>query len=153
MIKKDELINQLREKGLKITPQRLAIIDAFIENSLKHPGATLIYRESRKKLKSISLSTVYATLKEFSENGLIKELEFDRMENRYDGDLSEHINLVCKKCGDISDYYLPSSIAPKDIQRKSGFVVTDARMEYYGYCHNCLKILNSFIQNNADRTN
>ena len=139
MIKKDDFIGQLREKGFKITPQRLAIIDAFVENQLIHPGATLIYREARKKLKNISLSTVYATLKEFFENGLIKALEFDRMENRYDGDLSEHINLVCKKCGSISDFHLTSSIEHKDVMRKSGFVVTDARMEYYGYCRNCLK--------------
>jgi len=99
----------------------------------------LIYQETRKKLKSISLSTVYATLKEFSEQGLIKALEFDRMENRYDGNLSEHINLICKRCGAISDFDLPSTIEPKDIMRKSGFVVTDTRMEYYGYCRDCLK--------------
>ena len=139
MINKNDLIGQLREKGLKITPQRLAVIDALVENRHKHPGATLICQETRKKLKSISLSTVYATLKEFSEQGLIKALEFDRMENRYDGNLSEHINLICKRCGAISDFDLPSSIEPKDIMRKSGFVVTDTRMEYYGYCRDCLK--------------
>ena len=139
MINKNDLIGQLREKGLKITPQRLAVIDALVENRHKLSGATLIYQETRKKLKSISLSTVYATLKEFSEQGLIKALEFDRMENRYDGNLSEHINLICKRCGAISDFDLPSSIEPKDIMRKSGFVVTDNRMEYYGYCRDCLK--------------
>ena len=139
MINKNDLIGQLKEKGLKITPQRLAVIDALVENRHKHPGATLIYQETRKKIKSISLSTVYATLKEFSEQGLIKALEFDRMENRYDGNLSEHINLICKRCGAISDFDLPSSIEPKDIMRKSGFVVTDTRMEYYGYCRDCLK--------------
>ncbi len=139
MINKNDLIGQLKEKGLKITPQRLAVIDALVENRHKHSGATLIYQETRKKLKSISLSTVYATLKEFSEQGLIKALEFDRMENRYDGNLSEHINLICKRCGAISDFDLPSTIEPKDIMRKSGFVVTDTRMEYYGYCRDCLK--------------
>ncbi len=139
MINKNDLIGQLREKGLKVTPQRLAIIEALVENRHEHPGATLIYQEARKKLKSVSLSTVYATLKEFSENGMVRSLEFDRMENRYDGNLSEHINLVCKKCGSISDFNLPSSMEPKDIMRKSGFVVTDMRMEYYGYCRNCLK--------------
>jgi Fe2+ or Zn2+ uptake regulation protein len=139
MIIKNDLIGQLKEKGLKITPQRLAVVDALVENRDKHPGATLIYQETRKKLKSISLSTVYATLKEFSEQGLIKALEFDRIENRYDGNLSEHINLICKRCGAISDFDLPSSIEPKDIMRKSGFVVTDTRMEYYGYCRDCLK--------------
>jgi len=139
MLNKDDLIGQLKEKGLKITPQRLAIIDALVENREAHPGATLIYEAARKKARRISLSTVYATMKEFSENGLIKQLEFDRMENRCDGNLSEHINLVCKKCGSISDFDLPSSIEPKDIMRKSGFVVTDTRMEYYGYCRDCLK--------------
>ncbi|MDP2853366.1 MAG: Fur family transcriptional regulator [Smithellaceae bacterium] len=124
-IKKEDLIGQLKEKGLKITPQRLAIIDALVEIREMHPGATLIFNEARKKAKRVSLSTVYATLKEFSENGLIKQLEFDRMENRYDGNLSEHINLICKRCGKIIDYHIPATLEPKDIPRKSGFLVTD----------------------------
>ena len=107
MINKEDLISQLREKGLKVTSQRLAVIDALVKNRKLHPGASLIYKEARKKTKSVSLSTVYATLKEFSENGLIKSLEFDRMENRYDANLSEHINLICKRCGAIIDYDLP----------------------------------------------
>lgn len=139
MINKEDLINQLREKGLKLTPQRLAIINALVKNCGAHPGASLIYKDARKKAKSVSLSTVYATLKEFSEKGLIKSLEFDRMENRYDGNLSEHINLICKQCGAILDYNLPATVEPKDIARKSGFVVTEARMEYYGHCRDCLK--------------
>ena len=138
-INKEDLIGQLKEKGLKITPQRLAIIDALVEKRDAHPGATLIYDEARKKAGHVSLSTVYATLKEFSESGLIKQLEFDRMENRYDGDLSEHINLICKRCGTIIDYHIPASLEPKDIARKPGFVVTDTRMEFHGYCHDCLK--------------
>jgi len=139
MINKEDLISQLREKGLKVTPQRLAVIDALVKNRKLHPGASLIYKEARKKTKSVSLSTVYATLKEFSENGLIKSLEFDRMENRYDANLSEHINLICKRCGAIIDYDLPTTVEPRDIVKKSGFVVTEARMEYYGYCRDCLK--------------
>jgi Fur family transcriptional regulator, peroxide stress response regulator len=139
MINKEDLIGQLKEKGLKITPQRLAIIDALVENRHAHPGATLIFNEARKKAKRVSLSTVYATLKEFSASGLIRQLEFDRMENRYDANLSEHLNLICKRCGAIFDFNLPATIEPKDIARKTGFVVTDTRMEYYGYCSDCLK--------------
>ena len=138
MITKEELIGQLKESGLKITPQRLAIIDALVANGHLHPGASLIYEEAKKKTKRISLSTVYATLGEFSQNGLIKALEFDRMENRYEGNMAEHLNLICRKCGRIFDYNLPQSIEPKDIARKAGFVVTDSRMEYYGYCRDCL---------------
>ncbi len=138
-INKEDLIGQLKEKSLKITPQRLAIIDALVDNCDRHPGVTLIFNEARKKANRVSLSTVYATLKEFSESGLIKQLEFDRMENRYDGNLSEHINLICKRCGNIIDYRLPANLEPKDIGRKSGFVVTDTRMEFHGYCRDCLK--------------
>ena len=136
---KEDLIGQIKGKGLKVTPQRLAIIDALVENAHLHPGATLIYNEARKIQKRVSLSTVYAALKEFSENGLIKQMEFDRMENRYDGNMSEHINLICKRCKTIIDYHLLSTIEPKDITRKAGFVVTETRMEYYGYCRDCLK--------------
>lgn len=136
---KEDLIGKLKEKGFKITSQRLAIIDALLENHHAHPGATLIFNEARKKANHVSLSTVYATLKEFSENGLIRQLEFDRMENRYDGNLSDHINLICKRCGKIIDYDIPTLFEPKDITRKSGFIITDARMECHGYCRDCLK--------------
>ncbi len=139
MINKEDLISQLKEKGLRVTPQRLAIIEALVKNCQAHPSASLIYRAARKKVKSVSLSTVYATLKEFSQKGLIKSLEFDRMENRYDGNLSDHVNLICKRCGKIIDYHIPANLEPKDITRKSGFVVTDTRMEFHGYCRDCLK--------------
>ena len=137
-INKEDLIGQLKERGLKITPQRLAIIESLLEKCSEHPGATMIFNEARKKTKRVSLSTVYATLKEFSENGLIRQLEFDRMENRYDINLSDHINLICKRCGTIIDYDIPAPLEPRDIARKSGFIVTDARMEFHGYCRDCL---------------
>ena len=135
----ENLIGQLKEKGLKVTPQRVAIIEALVKNRHAHPGATMIFTEARRKAKHVSLSTVYATLKEFSENGLIKQLEFDRMENRYDVDLSDHINLICKRCKTIIDYTIPAPLEPRDIARKSGFIVTDTRMEFHGYCNDCLK--------------
>lgn len=113
-INKTDLIGQLKEKGLKMTPQRLAIIDALVENCDVHPGTSLIYDEARKKAPHVSLSTVYATLKEFSENGLIRQLEFDRMENRYDVDISDHVNLICNRCGKILDYSIPDSLEPRD---------------------------------------
>jgi hypothetical protein len=79
---KESVITRLREGGLKITPQRLAIIEVLIEKRHFHPGARLIYEEARKKKKSLSLSTAYATLNELSRYGIIKALQFDKMKNR-----------------------------------------------------------------------
>ncbi|MDD5099541.1 MAG: transcriptional repressor, partial [Syntrophales bacterium] len=91
-MEKESTIQRLKEKGLKITGQRLAIIDVLVEQGHIHPGASFIYREARKKQKSLSLSTTYATIKEFIRCGIIKALEFDEREDRCEGNLDEHIN-------------------------------------------------------------
>jgi len=136
---KASIIEKLRKQRLKLTPQRMAIIDALVEKTSLHPGASLIYKEARKRVKSLSLSTVYATLNELSRLGIIKMLEFDKMENRYEGNITAHVNLICKGCRKIMDYKLPVSINPKEVARKARFWVVDTRLEYYGYCQNCRK--------------
>jgi Fur family peroxide stress response transcriptional regulator len=137
MMTKESMISQMRKKGLKVTPQRLAIIDVLIEQMDSHPGASLIYKKAKKKKKSLSLSTTYATLNEFSRHGITKTLQFDKMEDRYDGNLEEHINLICERCKKILDYNVPITIDPKRVAKKTGFLITDTRLEYYGLCREC----------------
>ena len=136
---KESIIARMKEKGLKITPQRLAIIQVLIERGNLHPGTRLIYEEAKKMRRSLSLSTTYATLNEFSRYGIIKTLEFDKMENRYELNITEHINLICKGCKKIMDFKLPFKIDTNEVARKSGFRVTDRRFEYYGCCEECKK--------------
>ena len=137
MMTKESMISQMRKKGLKVTPQRLAIIDVLIEQMDSHPGASLIYKKAKKKKKGLSLSTTYATLNEFSRHGIIKTLQFDKMEDRYDGNLEEHINLICERCKKILDYNVPITVDPKRVMKKTGFSITATRLEYYGYCRDC----------------
>jgi len=137
MMTRDSIIQKLKERGLRITPQRLAIIEVLIEKGHLHPGAGLIYKEARKKSRSLSLSTTYATINEFSRHGVIKTLQFDGVENRCESNLDEHINLICERCGKIMDYKIRPSVDQKDMTRKTGFVVTNSRLEYYGYCRDC----------------
>ena len=137
MMTKESMISQMRKKGLKVTPQRLAIIDVLIEQGDSHPGAILIYKKAKKKKKSLSLSTTYATLNEFSRHGIIKTLQFDKMEDRFDGNLEKHINLICERCKKILDYNVPITVDPKRVVKKTGFLITDTRLEYYGLCREC----------------
>ena len=136
---RESIIKKLREKGLKLTSQRLAIIEVLVGMTSLHPSADLIYQETRKKGKRLSLSTVSATLNELSKHGIIKMLEFDRMENRYEANTAEHINLICKGCKKIIDYKPPFIIDTHEISKKCRFWVTDSRLEYYGYCQECSK--------------
>ena len=94
------LITGLMEKGYKLTPQRREII-SVLSNDMAHPGAMDILKKVKKKAPQISLSTVYYTLNIFKNEGLILELEFYDRDNRYDINVSNHINLICKKCGKI----------------------------------------------------
>ncbi len=135
---KEAIIKQLRERGLKVTPQRLAIIEVLLEKRDLHPGARFVYEKAKKKKRSLSLSATYATLNELSRLGIIKTLQFDRMENRYEGNLEQHINLICERCKKILDYKVPITVDRRGVAKKTGFSITDTRLEYYGYCKDCL---------------
>ncbi|HEX2965157.1 MAG TPA: Fur family transcriptional regulator [Syntrophorhabdaceae bacterium] len=136
---REDIIQQLKKAGLKITPQRLAIVEVLIENGSLHPGAGFIYKKAKKIKKTLSLSTTYSILDEFSRLGIIKKLQFDRMENRYETNAEEHINLICEGCGKILDYQVVSRVDWKNAERKTGFSIKDTRLECYGYCRECLK--------------
>lgn len=128
----------MREKGLRITLQREAILDHLLATD-EHPSARRIWEAARKKLPGISLSTVYSSLAELSRLGIIKELEFTEMENRYEGNTSHHINLVCTHCGKISDYMTAHTIDMEQIRAATRFRAVHSRFELYGICAVCAK--------------
>jgi len=136
---RESVLKELKENGLKITPQRLAIIEVLVGMRNLHPSASAVYRDAKKIRKSLSLSTTYATLKEFSAHGFIKTLQFDTMENRYEANLEEHVNLICDGCGKILDYKVSTPADPGEVEKRTGFSITDTRLEYYGYCEECRK--------------
>jgi Fur family peroxide stress response transcriptional regulator len=130
------LIKGLREKGYKLTSQRLEII-GLLASDMTHPGAMDILKKVKNKVPQISMSTVYYTLDMLKKEGLIQEIEFYDRDNRYDVNVTNHINLICKKCGRIDD--LPGGImlSYAQVQQKTDFQPVAMRYEYYGYCKNC----------------
>lgn len=139
MLTKESIIQRLQENGLRLTSQRLAIIDVLARQGHLHPGARFIYKEAKKKCSRLSLSSVYANMNELFRYGIIKSLEFDGKENRCEGNLEEHINLICEHCGKITDFEVPVALNQKEIAKKTGFLITNNRLEYYGYCGECTK--------------
>ncbi len=139
MLTKEFIIQKLQEKGLRITSQRLAVIDVLVGKGHLHPGARFIFKEAKKKCPGLSLSSVYANINELSRYGIIKSLEFDGKENRCEGNLEEHVNLICEHCGKITDFKIPVSLNQREVAKKTGFMITNNRLEYYGYCGECTK--------------
>ncbi len=133
---RQRLLNCLKEKGLKLTPQRREIIE-ILSSEKSHPSARTIFQKAREKAPTISMSTVYYTLDIFKKYKAIKELEFYDMENRYEGDISNHLNLICIGCGKIQDFKEGLPFSQKVIEEKTGFKPYEMRFEYYGYCKEC----------------
>lgn len=133
------LISSLRDKGYKLTPQRLEIIK-ILARDMSHPGARDILRKVRKAFPRISVSTVYYTIEMMKKEGLIGELEFYDRDNRYDINISDHINLVCTECGKIADFTGDVPSFSKAIEKETGFKPASMRFEYYGICRDCASV-------------
>jgi Fur family peroxide stress response transcriptional regulator len=133
---KRKLIESLKKNNLRVTRQRLEIIEVLSQNR-SHPSAREILKAVRRKVPSVSLSTVYYTLDLFKKDGSIKELDFYDMENRYESNVSHHLDLVCLGCGKIVDYVEQIPIPVERVEEKTGFAVNRIRYEYYGYCKKC----------------
>ncbi len=98
------IIEALRRKGYKATPQRIAIC-RFALHSRDHPSAQRIYNKVKEAYSTVSLATVYKTLQVLKELGLVQELNFPQGQARFDCYMKPHINLVCLQCGNIKDLY------------------------------------------------
>ena len=131
-----KLIATLREKGYKLTPQRLEIIK-LLSHDRSHPGAMDILEKVRQQAPKISVSTVYYTLDMLKKEGLIQELEFYDQDNRYDVNVLNHVNLICRGCGKIEDFTEAVPFSSEMIEAQTGFRPFGMRFEYYGYCKRC----------------
>lgn len=126
-------MKELKEKGLKVTPQRLAIIE-YLDGNKEHPTAEDVYIAVAKKYTSISLATVYNTLETLRDAGIIRELKIDPEKKRFDPDTTPHHHLICLRCGKIVDIYIDYKLT---IPEKTGFEITGNHIEFYGYCAKC----------------
>jgi Fe2+ or Zn2+ uptake regulation protein len=130
------MVTALRESGCRITSQRTAIID-YLSGRTDHPSARQIFDALAESEPGLSLATVYNTLGTLVELGLLRALEFEAADNRYDTHLGPHVNLVCTECGRIEDFDHELPVSPGAVMERTGFDATDFRVEYRGICARC----------------
>ncbi|MGM0845476.1 MAG: peroxide-responsive transcriptional repressor PerR [Bacillota bacterium] len=134
-----EAIDTLKETGVRITPQRHAILE-FLIHSMAHPTADDIYKALEGKFPNMSVATVYNNLRVFREVGLVKELTYGDSSSRFDYVTSDHYHVICEECGKIVDFHYPGLDEVEQLaSHVTGFKVRNHRMEIYGTCDNCSK--------------
>ena len=99
----DEIRNRLSGKGLKVTPQRISILEAIYTLN-NHPTAENIIEYIRKQHPNIATGTVYKVLDTLIEKDLIKRVTTEKDVMRYDGILERHHHLYCSESDRIEDY-------------------------------------------------
>ncbi len=134
----DEMAAALRQAGLRLTPQRLAICHALADSGA-HPTAQALFAQLRPHFPSLSRATVYNTLDVLVRSGLAHELgTAGDNAAHYDADTSPHVNLVCIRCHRVEDLPgVPLDAVAQQVAQSSGYELQGARVVYYGLCPVC----------------
>ncbi len=139
----DRLIQPLKQAGLRLTPQRLAVY-RYLAGVTTHPTAQRVYEALLPDNPSLSLATVYNTLEMLVGLGVVNALGAAGDDAvHYDGDVSPHVNLACIDCHRVID--LPSEhvfAIKQEVSERSGYQLLGARVMYYGVCPSCQVIRN-----------
>jgi Fur family peroxide stress response transcriptional regulator len=133
------IIQALRKQGYRATSQRIAICRFALDNR-EHPTAEKIYREVKRLHPTVSLATVYKTLQVLKDLRLVQDLVFAQGETKFDSNVAPHVNVVCLRCGIISDVddQIARGVVARAVSR-TRFTVTGQRFDIYGICERCAK--------------
>lgn len=127
-------------KQRRMTKQKKAIYN-ILRGTTTHPPVEWIFSEASKIMPDISLATVYRNLSSLCQDGLITEMQYTKLQTRFDGDPRPHYHFVCLNCGKILD------AEPELEKLRPGIEelalnslrehITGHRLEFYGYCREC----------------
>ncbi len=139
MTQASDIASHLSQKGYRLTPQRLMILEA-IEGARGHISAEEIYQNIRERYLGLNISTVYRTLELLKEIGMVTETDMGDGRVRFHSIGHEHHHhLVCSRCGVVIDLdesiLTPLTVVLTD---KYGFLADLKHLAIFGRCKDCV---------------
>ena len=129
----------IREKGHKVTPARIVILDIFTKG--KEPlDASFIYKKIKNKIKNINEATVYRTLTFFEAAGILKKVDLRKNSIYFELADKHHHHIVCTKCDTVEDFENTAieKIINTIVEKSSAFKkIKDHSLELFGLCQKC----------------
>ena len=135
----DVFAEACREKGLRLTPQRLEIFKELVQ-ATDHPTAETLHQRLIHGMPTLSLDTVYRTLGTFANLGLVNKVETSESQAHFEVSHVQHHHLICRKCKEIIDFqwqYIDNASLPEEVH--SWGRIDRKNIVVYGTCHKCLK--------------
>ena len=132
-----ELSQRLRDHGLRLTPQRLLILQAVLGRK-DHPTVEDVFRQTRDLMPTVSLTTVYHTLETLVQVGAIAKVSSYSDLRRYDGKVDQHVHVICSSCGQIVDApLLCAGEELPDLEQTTGYAGLRPVHTFAGICPTC----------------
>lgn len=133
----EEGIARLREKGAKITSQRIAILK-LLRGRCDHPAADMIYSELKADFPTISFATIYSTAQLLAASDLIQILTIDEKRVHFDPCPIPHAHFLCTECGKLMDVQINDDTREK-MEDLVSFRIDSMQLFMYGVCQLCME--------------
>lgn len=133
-----EVLSQLRERGLKVTPARMSVIEM-----LGRAGVALSHAELESLFDKMDRVTLYRILKDFEDAGLVHKVIDMQGVTRYglcrhscpdEHHTDEHVHFNCESCHKV---FCLEKVASPAVKMPAGFKATGRHTLIYGLCRNC----------------
>jgi Fur family ferric uptake transcriptional regulator len=129
---------RLRETGIRVTAQRMAVLVAVSE-SLGHLDADTVRERAQQVTGHLSLQATYNVLRALTDAGLVRCTQIAGHPARYETERHDnHHHFVCRHCGDIRDVECTVGAAPcMEPQLPEGYLTQEAAVTFWGLCPDC----------------
>lgn len=133
----DDLHHQLRARGFRTTPQRVAIY-SIIQESGDHLSALQIFERLQERLPAITEATVYRTLSFLARQGIILAAHIGGGSLVYEIAERQHHHLICRRCGATHeiDHQLLAQLY-QEFQARTGYCIDGMHVTFFGLCPRC----------------
>lgn len=131
-----EIVQTLRQKGLRVTPQRFAVYANLLARA-DHPSAEQILGDLNQNGPTSSQATVYSSLQALRDVGLVREVLLEEGLCRYDANVAPHHHFRCQCCGSIEDIAWEQFESISLTQLRPGLRVDDYEVTVRGLCDRC----------------
>lgn len=135
-MKQNEVQARLVAHGIRPSVQRIAILDYLVKHNT-HPTVEMVYNALVRRIPTLSVTTVYNTLRLFANKGVAQMITIDEHRVCYDGITDPHIHFFCKRCGRVVDILTDRAPDVGDGIIVEGNHVDEAHMYYKGICSEC----------------
>lgn len=128
----------LKEKKLKITPQRIAILEELHKNG--HSSVDEIFNRIKLKVPSVSLATVYKNIIALQNVNILKSIKTPTHKQKYEINAEPHVHLFCRVCENLEDFEINTKDFQEYCKEKSGYhIIEEASVLLTGLCKECAK--------------